>query len=194
PFLDALRHTIQHRPRIALMFTGSHTFAELGPAWTDRFISARRVRVGLLTRDEVEPLLTRPIPEFDMAYAPPNSWEVIYDATQGQPFLTQAVAFELVQLLNEQQREEATPGDIEEAIVRALVSGGEYFANLWSDAGESGRAILQELVRGEPPPEDHAARIWLREHDVVNDAGEFVVPMVARWVKEKSESSVGAKP
>ena len=41
PFLDALRHTIQHRPRIALMFTGSHTFAELGPAWTDRFISAR---------------------------------------------------------------------------------------------------------------------------------------------------------
>ena len=70
PFLDALRHTIQHRPRIALMFTGSHTFAELGPAWTDRFISARRVRVGLLTRDEVEPLLTRPIPEFDMTYAP----------------------------------------------------------------------------------------------------------------------------
>ena len=194
PFLDALRHTIQHRPRIALMFTGSHTFAELGPAWTDRFISARRVRVGLLTRDEVEPLLTRPIPKFDMTYAPPNSWEVIYDATRGQPFLTQAVAFELVQLLNEQQREEATPGDIEEAIVRALVSGGEYFANLWSDAGESGRAILQALVRGEPPPEDHAARIWLREHDVVNDAGEFVVPMVARWVKEKSESSVGAKP
>ena len=194
PFLDTLRHTLQHRPRIALMFTGSHTFAELGPAWTDRFISARRVRVGLLTRDEVEPLLTRPIPEFDMTYAPPTSWEVIYDATQGQPFLTQAVAFELVQFLNEQQRKEATPSDIEEAIVRALVSGGEYFANLWSDAGDSGRAILQALVRGEPPPEDRAARTWLREHDVVNDAGEFVVPMVARWVKEKSESSVGAKP
>jgi hypothetical protein len=34
----------------------------------------------------------------------------------------------------------------------------------------------------------------LREHDVVNDAGEFLVPMVARWVKEKSELSVGAKP
>ena len=76
----------------------------------------------------------------------------------------------------------------------ALVSGGEYFANLWSDAGDSSRAILQALVTGEPPPEDRAARTWLREHDVVNDAGEFLVPMVARWVKEKSELSVGAKP
>ena len=39
-FLDLMRHTIQHRSRVVVMFTGSHTFAEMGPEWTDRFISA----------------------------------------------------------------------------------------------------------------------------------------------------------
>jgi hypothetical protein len=156
-FLDTLRHTLQHRPRVTLMFTGAHTFAELGPAWTDRFISARRVRVSFLTRDEVLPLLTQPIPAFDMTYAP-GALEAIYAATNGQPFLTQAVAFELVQLLNEQQRTEATPADIEAAIARALVSGGEYFANVWSDAGTEGQAILCALAHNETPPHCPAAR------------------------------------
>jgi len=183
-FLDALRHLLQHRPRVALMFTGAHTFAELGPAWTDRFISARRVRVSFLTREEVLPLLTQPIPEFDLTYAP-GALEVILTATYGQPFLTQAVAFELVQFLNEQRRREATPNDVEQAIARALVSGGEYFANVWSDAGRQGQAILCALAKGEAPPDFAAARTWLREHDVLNDAGEFAVPMVERWVREQ---------
>jgi AAA+ ATPase superfamily predicted ATPase len=45
-FLDYLRHTLQHRSKVMLMFAGAHTFEEQGPAWTNRFISARRVRVG----------------------------------------------------------------------------------------------------------------------------------------------------
>ena len=183
-FLDALRHTLQHRPRVVLMFTGAHTFQELGPAWTDRFISARRVRVSFLKREEVLPLLTEPIPEFDMTYGA-GAFDALFAATVGQPFLTQATAFELVQLLNEQQRKEATLADVEAAITRALVSGGEYFANVWSDAGANGQAILRAIVRGESPPDLPNARVWLREHDVLTDAGVFAVPMVERWVSEK---------
>ncbi|MFL6209922.1 MAG: ATP-binding protein [Pyrinomonadaceae bacterium] len=183
-FLDALRHTLQHRPRVVLMFTGAHTFQELGPAWTDRFISARRVRVSFLTRAEVLPLLTQPIPEFDMTYAA-GALDALFAATAGQPFLTQATAFELVQLLNEQERREATTADVETAIARALVSGGEYFANVWSDAGAEGQAILRAIVRAELPPDFPGARVWLREHDVLDDAGAFAVPMVRRWVQEK---------
>ena len=183
-FLDALRHWLQHRPRVALMFSGSHTFEELGSAWTDRFISARRVRVSFLTRDEVHPLLTEPIPEFDLTYAP-GALDAIIAATNCQPFLTQAVAFELVQFLNEQERKEATPDDVKEAIARALVSGGEYFANVWNDAGEQGQSILRAIIRGETPPDFPAARTWLREHDVLNDEGKFAVPMVEQWVKKK---------
>ena len=74
---------------------------------------------------------------------------------------------------------------MEEAITRALVSGGEYFANVWSDAGTAGRALLWALVKGETPPEFPAAHTWLREHDVLNAAGAFAVPMMERWVREQ---------
>jgi hypothetical protein len=167
------------------MFIGARTFQELGPSWTDRFISARRVRVSFLTREDVELLLTEPIPEFDIKYAP-GSLDAIIAATNCQPFLTQAVAFELVQLLNEQQRKKATPSDVETAIARALVSGGEYFANVWSDAGVEGQAILGAIGQGVPPPDFPDARTWLREHDVLNSDEDFAVEMVRRWVNIKS--------
>ncbi len=211
-FLDALRHTLQHRPRFVLLFTGAHTFAEMGPAWTDRFISARRVRVSFLQPDDVRPLLTKPIPEFDLTYAS-GAVEAVIAATRCQPFLVQAVAFELVQYLNEpqQQRKEAMPADVETAITRALESGGEYFANVWSDAGAEGQGILQEIARtgvaadvsrrqsfrhpasgiGDQDQDQRGltstasgALKWLREHDVLDDAGCFAVPMVERWVRE----------
>jgi hypothetical protein len=120
-FLDTLRNWIQHHPHLVLMFTGARTFEELGPTWTDRFISARRMRVSFLSHEDLELLLTKPIPGFDMTYAD-GALDAIIHTTNGQPFLTQAVAFELVQYLNEQQRKEATPGDVEEAIAHALAA------------------------------------------------------------------------
>jgi hypothetical protein len=38
--LDWVRDAHQHHPKFAVMLTGSRTFEDLGPAWTDRFISA----------------------------------------------------------------------------------------------------------------------------------------------------------
>ena len=186
----------------APLFTGAHPFAEMGPAWTDRFISARRVRVSFLHLEDVRPLLTKPIPEFDLSYAP-GAVEAVIAATRCHPFLVQAVAFELVQYLNEQHRKEATPADVETAITRALESGGEYFANVWSDAGAESQAILRELARtgvaadvsrrqsseaGDQRGLTSAATgamKWLREHDVLDDAGKFAVPMMERWVRQQ---------
>lgn len=182
--LDALRHTIQHRAQVTLMFVGTHTFAELGPTWTDRFISARRLRVSFLTADEVRPLLTKPIPEFDLTYEP-DALEAIIDATRGQPFLTQAVAFELVQYMNEKNRKEAGCGDVEEAIRRAFESGGEYFADVWSDAGKQGQEVLVAAVARDPLPDLPDARRWLIDHDVLGEDGQFLVPMMERWVREQ---------
>ncbi len=182
-FLDTLRNWIQHHPQLVLMFTGAHAFEELGPAWTDRFISARRMRVSFLAREDLELLLTKPIPEFDLTYRD-GALDAIIHTTNGQPFLTQAVAFELVQHLNEQHCKEATPEDVETAIAQALVSGSAYFHNVWTDAREQGQAILTAIARNETPPDYPAARVWLRENDVLNEAGEFAVPMVRRWVSE----------
>ena len=183
--LDALRHILQHRPEIVLLFTGAHTFQELGEAWTDRFMSTRRVRVSFLTREEVFPLLTKPIPEFNMTYAP-GALDTVFAATNGQPNLTQAIAFELVQLLNEQHRKEATPEDVEIALSCALVNGAEYFVGLWNDAGVEGQAILRAISRGDAPPDAPAAEAWLREHDVLGTDGDFAVKMVKRWVENNS--------
>ena len=185
-FLDTMRNLLQHRRRLALMFCGAHTFAEMGPEWTSRFISARRVRISFLTREELIPLLTEPIPEFDMRYADDGARERIITTTNGQPFLTQAIAFELVQFLNSEKRKVATPADIDTAITRALESGGEYFANVWSDAGEEGRAILLAIVSGETPPDLPAAEELLRNQDLLNSDGQFAVPMIERWVREKA--------
>jgi uncharacterized protein len=180
-FLDYLRHVIQHRPRLILMFTGAHTFAEVGPEWTDRFINARRIRVGFLRREEVLPLLTHPIPEFDITYEQ-DAIEKMFAETNGQPFLTQALAFELVQYLNEQHRKRVTVADVEEAIARALASGDSYFNNVWNDAGPKGQAILRAVAVGAQPPLYSDALSWLRKHDVLNSTGQFAVPMLRRWV------------
>ena len=182
-FLDTLRNWIQHHTHLVLMFIGARAFEELGPAWTDRFISARRLRVSFLPREDVEVLLTKPIPEFDMTYAD-GALDAIIEATHGQPFLTQAVAFELVQTLNEQHRKEATPEDVAEAISRAILSSSVYFANVWTDAQERGQAILAALATGATPPDDPPAHAWLCENNVLDDAGDFAVPMVRRWVSE----------
>jgi hypothetical protein len=184
--LDALRHTLQHRSRIVVMFTGVHTFEQLGPAWTHRFISARRIRVSFLTREEILPLLTKPIPEFNMRYVP-EALECIFAATNGQPFLTQAVAFELVQYLNEEKRKQANLADVENSIERALVTASEYFANVWYDAGTDGQAILAALAQKIKPPEARQARAWLKAQDVLTDDDRFAVPMMERWVRREKK-------
>ena len=42
--LDLTRHWMRHHPRLTLLFTGMHAFADLGPAWTSRCVSVRKVR------------------------------------------------------------------------------------------------------------------------------------------------------
>jgi hypothetical protein len=183
-FLNQVRHLMQHRPRFVWLFTGAHTFEELGPAWTSRFVNARRLRVSFLAREDLRPLLTRPekVPGFDLTYDD-GAVDALLDATNGQPFLTQAVAYELIQHLNEGDRKHVTRADIETAIDLALGSGSEYFANVWYDAREDGQAVLTALARGEPVPDAPRARRWLRDHDVLTDRGSFAVPMVRHWVE-----------
>lgn len=78
----------------------------------------------------------------------------------------------------------STPGDVAEAVSRAIVSSSVYFANVWTDAQERGQAILVALATGDTPPGDPPARNWLRENNVLDDAGDYAVPMVRRWVSE----------
>jgi hypothetical protein len=184
-FLDALRHILQHRPKMVLIFIGAHTFSEQGAAWTRRFLSAQRVRVSFLTREEVIPLLTKPVPEFNMTYAD-GALDALVHATHGQPFLTQVVAFQLVELLNSQQRKMATPDDVEAAIDRALVRNSEYFESVWLEAGPEGQMVLRSVAHGQQVPAFSRACTLLREHDILTSNETFAVPMFERWVRQKT--------
>jgi hypothetical protein len=175
----------QYRSRVVPMFVGAHTFAELGPVWADKFIGARRLRVNLLTAEETHALLTQPVAE--LSYADDGALESIVTATNGQPNLTQAIAHQLIELLNtDPKRRTATAADCEEAMRRALDSAGEYFKNVWDDAGAEGQAILRAVAHGNPAPDHPTARHWLVDRSLLDSNNRLVVPMIGRWVREHS--------
>jgi hypothetical protein len=103
------------------------------------------------------------------------------DQVQSTANTTRRTLGEIQQVAHDQ---EVLTAEVEEAICRALVSASVYFANVWFNAGAEGQAILLALARGERPPDFRAARAWLREHDVLTDAGTYAVPMVERWVRQ----------
>ena len=101
--LDYLRHLLQHRPQIVPLFTGVRTFRRAGPG-VDRPVRQLAANPrGTADPRGSPPLLTKPIPEFDLTYAA-GALDRLLDATAGQPFLTQATAYELVNWLNRQDR------------------------------------------------------------------------------------------
>jgi hypothetical protein len=61
--------------------------------------------------------------------------------------------------------------------------GAAYFANVWSDAGAVGEATLRAAAQGGPLPDYRSARRWLCENDVLNESGDFVIPIMGRWIK-----------
>jgi hypothetical protein len=181
--LDAIRHWLQHRRRLVIMFTGTHTFQELGPEWTDRFISIRRIRVSFLDRSDVIRLLTKPMPSFPMSYEN-GVVDKIFELTGGQPFLTQAVASEVVQRLNRDHRKKATLADAEAAVEAAIESGGEYFADLWNKLSREERAVLQNAASKQTSSKSSEDMRRLRDRDLLDENNEFAVPMLKRWMMQ----------
>jgi hypothetical protein len=183
--LDLTRHWMQHHPRLCLLFTGMHAFSQLGPAWTSRFVSVRKIRVSFLQREALIPILTNPVREFDMRWDE-GALETLLDATAGQPFLSQAVAFEVVQYLNENDRKVATVRDIESACVRAMDSGAAYFENVWDDIGIDGRSLVRDICRGSASTDElSAARVRVQEQELIDAELQFKVPLVERWIRRR---------
>jgi hypothetical protein len=180
--LDTLRHWAQHRRNFALMFIGSHTFEQLGPNWTDRFLSARRLKVSFLSYPDVEQLLTHPTPDFRLTYDP-ETLAAIYRTTHGQPFLTQALAFELVNHMNREGRRRAHVADAEAAVEHCLDSAADYFADLWSSRSDAERGLMRELASGPWPSSRGRLTDALRDYDVLDENGQFAVPLVRLWVQ-----------
>lgn len=178
--LDYFRHLQQHRTHVGLLFSGLRSFRALGPTWTSRLVNSRAIRVSFLSLDEFRPILERPIPEFNLRYGP-GALEFLLDLTRGQPFLTQAVAMELVDHLNRERRQEANESDIRVAASTAVRSADAYFWDVWDQIGAEGQTVLRSVKAGVlAVPSPVVAR--LVDLDVLNANGGFAVPLMRDWM------------
>ncbi len=200
--LDEFRHLIQHHARIVLLFAGSHRPDELELNWPDALISTKMIRVSYLSEAEARTLITAPVPGFEISYQP-ESVERLLTVTRGQPYLVQAVCYELVNYLNLEGRREARPEDVEAAVTRALDSAHLYFAEMWRQFSEPEWALLSLLShRPEGAPAEELAPAAglalesaladlrrLEARHTLEQVGEsgwrYQVPLVAAWVRNQ---------
>ncbi len=145
--LNQLRHLVQHRQSLVLLFSGSHRFEELKVVnWADYLINAKTLELSFLEPEEARELMERPSPEFNMRYEP-GVVDRILELTHRQPYLLQAIGSELVNQLNMRNRMTATMDDLDAAVERTLVSAQAYFHYLWTDeCSDEERGILVELA------------------------------------------------
>jgi len=199
--LDEFRHIIQHHARVVVLLAGSHRPDELELNWADALISAKMIRVSYLSEEEARLLVTQPVPDFEIGYQP-ESVDRVLAITRCQPYLVQALCYELVNYLNLECRREATPEDVEAALARALESAHLYFAEMWRQFTPPQQALLTHLAlrpegatleelatAGNLAPEgarrelDRLQSRTTLEHLAANGRWRYQVPMVAAWVR-----------
>jgi hypothetical protein len=131
--LDWFRSTIQHRPRVALLFSGVRTFGEMGRNWAAYFVNAQALKVSFLRPAEAYHLITQPVPHFlGQRIFGDEVIERIIHVTGCHPFFIQAMCSALIENLNLDDRQQAEPGDVALAMDQVLENWWDtYFRDLW---------------------------------------------------------------
>ena len=149
--LDWFRNIIQFHPRIALLFSGIHSFGEMGMEtglnWSGYFVNVQTLRVSFLHKEESHRLITRPVDGFPSEDIYGDSVvERIIAETGCHPFLVQAVCSSLIDNLNAEKKGCAELKDVTRAIDRTFMNWWDtYFRDLWICTDENQRACLIAL-------------------------------------------------
>lgn len=195
--LDEMRHTIQHREEISLLFAGVQTLEQLGPDWSSYFINVQPLRISYLNPIEAKDLICNPDPDisFNLSYTD-DAVSKILEETRCHPYLLQLVCFAIVELSNKHKILEINSDDVEKAITTALKQGRPYFQNIWDEAtgGSMGQKWLKQAAQvGEVIPsdvesqEDQRAITKLVQNSILTQVDEkymVEVPLIKRWVLE----------
>ncbi len=144
-FLQFLRGMVQMSSKLAFAFAGLHTLQEMNADYFQPFYASFiPISVAFLTRKATHQVLANPDPEFLLEYEP-EALDHIYQLTNGQPYLTQLIGFQLVRLFNDYVFEQGTPRDRTFTIadVRTVCDGENffntgihYFNGVWQQAAE----------------------------------------------------------
>lgn len=197
--LDELRHTIQHRQQIAILFAGVQTLDELGPKWSSYFLNVRSFSIGYLSHEEAESLIVNPDPEskFPLVYTE-DALQHIVEITHCHPFLVQLVCSCVVERVNAKQPLQFNV-DLEivkEAENLAMERGEPYFRNVWDEmATPDSQPLLKKIALTDFLPykdldtnSQKAMHRLLRYRVVVKQEEGYIVevPLVKRWIVERS--------
>ncbi len=197
--LGMFRHIIQHRPRIKMLLSGSHTINEF-ERWASYLINVQTLKIGYLQEPEALQLIEKPVKEFALRYETAASERVIA-LTRSHPALVQLICSEIVTLKNKQpinKRRLAQVSDVDAAIEGALQHGRFFFADIANNqitkkgasilrllAAENGYAS-EKTLRAEFSDDDEfeatIEKLLLRELiEPIADGYQFQVELIRRW-------------
>jgi hypothetical protein len=196
---DQLRSMIQHYDRLGFLFSGVQTLEELGPRWSNYFISVVPMEMHYLESHEAEDLLLDPDPEFTLRYDDGIVAEILC-LTRCQPYLLQLIGSAIVNQANLQHTQLATTALLQAAIQDAFTNGEPYFTNIWTEFTgtipaevTNGQQILIALAQGNPHvetiDESTAARRRLLRYHVIErdgDIDKIEIPLFEQWVRERA--------
>jgi hypothetical protein len=187
---------------LGFLFSGVQTLEELGPRWSNYFISVVPMEMHYLEPHEAEDLLLNPDPEFTLQYDTGIVAEILR-LTRCQPYLLQLIGSALVNQANLQHTQFATTELLQAAIKSALTNGEPYFTNVWTEfTGNkdnpaevtAGQQILIALAQGNPLVESineattAARRRLFRYHVIERDGNidKIEIPLLEQWVRERA--------
>ena len=145
--LDWFRSIIQNRPRLALLFSGVHSFSEMNANWAGYFVNVQILKVSFLQPAEARRLITQPIPTFpgEQIFGGEVVEEIIR-VTGCHPFLVQAICSALIDNLNVENRGQAELHDVRKATDQVLERWWDtHFRDLWERTSQEQRLCLTAI-------------------------------------------------
>jgi len=193
---DWFRSIIQNRSTLALLFSGAKMVGDMGRSWAGYFVNVERIKVSFLRDRDALDLIMHPVPQVFTAEVA----QEIMRLTRGQPFLVQAVCKQIIELLNDNSREQATLQDVSSAIKEVFEAWPGYFWDLWNRCDPDQRACLPPLLSlkgvdagyvvqrsGLSKQRTMHALEKLQIRDIVTyeqNIYRFAVPVFAQWVEQ----------
>ncbi len=202
--LNWLRSKAQHATHVVFLFSGVHTFDEMGPHWASSFVNVRMLKVSFLDSSEACNLILHPTSTFPGEHLfGTEVVEQIQRVTGCHPFLIQGICSTILETVNTEERTYATVSDVQKGIQQFLTDWwGNYFQDLWQRTDEVQRACLIELNEHgkvtqpwlEQKLDLQAQMIsralgTLQKRDLVHQEQEYyymAAPLFEEWVKKAS--------
>jgi AAA+ ATPase superfamily predicted ATPase len=149
PFLSGILESDLH---ISFIFTGSKTLQERGSSfWRNLFGKSLFRNVSFLSEQDTHRLITEPVKD-EIEYDD-SVLNTIYRLTSGQPFYTQIVGQNIVDFVNEHERNHITVEDLEQIVNEILENPLPQMIYFWNSLPQSQMLMLSLLAEILDDPE-----------------------------------------